>query len=72
MRRLKVLTDAGIRTVMSIGDNRRTANAIGKQLGIEVEAELLPEDKQRIVGRFQRDGWTVAKIGDGKHEGQAT
>jgi len=49
---------------MLTGDNRRTANAIGKQLGIEVEAELLPEDKQRIVGRFQRDGWTVVKIGD--------
>jgi|SRR5882724_4946695 len=63
-RGLKVLTDAGIRTVMLTGDNRRTANAIGKQLGIEVEAELLPEDKQRIVGRFQRDGWTVVKIGD--------
>ncbi|WP_368854888.1 HAD-IC family P-type ATPase, partial [Serratia marcescens] len=60
---LKLLTDAGIRTVMLTGDNRRTADAIGKQLGIEVEAELLPEDKQRMVGNFQKAGWSVAKIG---------
>jgi Cd2+/Zn2+-exporting ATPase len=68
---LKLLTDAGIRTVMLTGDNRRTANAIGQQLGIEVEAELLPEDKQRIVGQFQKDGWSVAKIGDGINDAPA-
>jgi Cd2+/Zn2+-exporting ATPase len=68
---LKLLTDAGIRTVMLTGDNRRTADAIGKQLGIEVEAELLPEDKQRIVGNFQKAGWSVAKIGDGINDAPA-
>lgn len=68
---LKLLTDAGIRTVMLTGDNRRTANAIGKQLGIDVEAELLPEDKQRIVGQFQKAGWSVAKIGDGINDAPA-
>ncbi|MBR2121198.1 MAG: HAD-IC family P-type ATPase [Afipia sp.] len=68
---LKLLTDAGIRTVMLTGDNRRTADAIGKQLGIEVEAELLPEDKQRIVGNFQRAGWSVAKVGDGINDAPA-
>lgn len=68
---LKLLTDAGIRTVMLTGDNRRTADAIGKQLGIEIEAELLPEDKQRIVGDFQKAGWSVAKIGDGINDAQA-
>jgi hypothetical protein len=51
---LKLLADAGIKTVMLTGDNRRTANAIGQQLGVDVEAELLPEDKQRIVGEFQK------------------
>ena len=68
---LKLLTDAGIRTVMLTGDNRRTAGAIGKQLEIEVEAELLPEDKQRIVGNFQKAGWSVAKIGDGINDAPA-
>lgn len=68
---LKLLTDAGIRTVMLTGDNRRTADAIGKQLQIEVEAELLPEDKQRIVGNFQKAGWSVAKIGDGINDAPA-
>ncbi|RTM14590.1 MAG: cadmium-translocating P-type ATPase [Bradyrhizobiaceae bacterium] len=68
---LKLLTDAGIRTVMLTGDNRRTANAIGRQLGIDVEAELLPEDKQRIVGQFQKAGWSVAKIGDGINDAPA-
>lgn len=68
---LKLLSDAGIRTIMLTGDNRRTANAIGQQLGIDVEAELLPEDKQRIVGQFQKAGWSVAKIGDGINDAPA-
>jgi Cd2+/Zn2+-exporting ATPase len=68
---LKLLSDAGIRTVMLTGDNRRTAIAIGKQLGIDVEAELLPEDKQRIVGRLQGQGSVVAKVGDGINDAPA-
>ena len=68
---LKLLSDAGIRTLMLTGDNRRTAGAIGKQLGIEVMAELLPEDKQRIVGRLQKEGFVVAKVGDGINDAPA-
>ena len=68
---LKLLTDAGIRTLMLTGDNRRTAMAIGKQLGIEVRAELLPQDKQRIVGELKSEGFTVAKIGDGINDAPA-
>lgn len=68
---LKLLSDAGIRTVMLTGDNRRTASAIGKQLGIDVEAELLPQDKQRIVGEFQKKGLVVAKVGDGINDAPA-
>lgn len=68
---LKALTEMGIKTVMLTGDNHRTANAIGEQLGIEVQAELLPEDKQRIVGQFQKAGWSVAKVGDGINDAPA-
>lgn len=68
---LKLLVDAGIRVLMLTGDNRRTANAIGRQLGIEVEAELLPEDKQRIVGKLRKEGFSVAKIGDGINDAPA-
>ncbi|MFN5525512.1 HAD-IC family P-type ATPase, partial [Bradyrhizobium sp.] len=52
-------------------DNRRTATAIGKRLGIDVEAELLPEDKQRIIGRLQKEGFVVAKVGDGINDAPA-
>jgi len=68
---LKSVTDAGIKTVMLTGDNRRTAAAIGRQLGIEVRAELLPEDKQRIVGELKGQGFNVAKIGDGINDAPA-
>ncbi|MGT2504741.1 heavy metal translocating P-type ATPase (plasmid) [Bradyrhizobium guangxiense] len=70
-RGLDLLSEAGIRTVMLTGDNRRTAGAIGKQLGIDVEAELLPEDKQRIIGRLQKQGFVVAKVGDGINDAPA-
>jgi len=68
---LRLLTEAGIKTVMLTGDNQRTAETIGKQLGIEVRAELMPEDKQRIVGELQGQGYVVAKIGDGINDAPA-
>ena len=68
---LKALTQAGIKTVMLTGDNQRTAQAIGKTLGIEVRAQLLPEDKQRIVGELRRQGFRVAKVGDGINDAPA-
>ncbi len=68
---LKALTDNGVRIVMLTGDNSRTAKAIGEKLGIEVRAELMPEDKQRIVGELQRSGLTVAKVGDGINDAPA-
>jgi len=68
---LKALADVGIKTIMLTGDNRRTAQAIGKTLGIEVRAELLPEDKQRIVGELKRQGLRVAKVGDGINDAPA-
>ena len=68
---LKMLTEAGIKTVMLTGDNQRTADTIGKQLGIDVRAELMPEEKQRIVGELQGQGYIVAKIGDGINDAPA-
>ncbi|CDZ43707.1 heavy metal translocating P-type ATPase [Neorhizobium galegae] len=68
---LKALTDAGIRTVMLTGDNARTATAIGKDLGIEVRAELMPEDKSRIVGELKSEGYVVGKVGDGINDAPA-
>ncbi|MBY0611211.1 MAG: cadmium-translocating P-type ATPase [Beijerinckiaceae bacterium] len=68
---LKALTDAGIKTVMLTGDNTRTANAIGKTLGIDVRAELLPEAKLQIVSKLQKQGFIVAQVGDGINDAPA-
>ena len=56
---------------MLTGDNARTAVAIGQELGIEVRADLLPEDKSRIVGELKRDGFVVGKVGDGINDAPA-
>ncbi|WP_409562229.1 heavy metal translocating P-type ATPase [Hyphomicrobium sp. B1] len=68
---LKALAAAGIKTIMLTGDNRRTAEAIGRQLDIEVCAELLPEDKKRIIGELRQKGDVVAKVGDGINDAPA-
>jgi Cd2+/Zn2+-exporting ATPase len=68
---LEALTRSGVKTVMLTGDNARTAAAIGTELGIEVRAELMPEDKRRIVGELQRDGFIVGKVGDGINDAPA-
>ena len=65
------LAAQGVRAVMLTGDNRATATAIGKTLGIEVRAELLPNDKQRIVQELQQAGEIVAKVGDGINDAPA-
>ncbi len=68
---LQALRDTGIKTLMLTGDNRLAAVAVGKALGIEVRAELLPEDKQRIVTELQEQGQVVAKVGDGINDAPA-
>jgi Cd2+/Zn2+-exporting ATPase len=68
---LEALKSRGIGAVMLTGDNRRTAEAVGKALGIEVRAELLPEDKLRIVEELRRAGRVVAKVGDGINDAPA-
>lgn len=68
---LDALKSRGIGAVMLTGDNRRTADAVAKSLGIEARAELLPEDKLRIVEEMRRAGQIVAKVGDGINDAPA-
>lgn len=68
---LAVLKSSDIRTIMLTGDNERTARAIGSDLGIEVRAGLLPENKQAIVRQLQAEGRVVAKVGDGINDAPA-
>lgn len=69
---LKALREANIRIVMLTGDNRTTAEAVARQLGItEVEADVLPDQKAEIVKRLQREGRVVAMAGDGVNDAPA-
>ncbi|MCB9994802.1 MAG: heavy metal translocating P-type ATPase, partial [Rhodospirillales bacterium] len=69
---IKALHSQGIRIVMLTGDNRRTAEAVAKTLNIEeVEAEILPEDKGRIVKKLRDEGKVVAMAGDGTNDAPA-
>jgi Cd2+/Zn2+-exporting ATPase len=68
---LNQLKERGIKIVMLTGDNKRTATAIGQTLGIDVRAELMPEDKQRIVGELKAEGFVVGKVGDGINDAPA-
>ena len=69
---IEALKDSGVRIVMLTGDNGRTAEAVGAQLGIDdVFADVLPEDKQNIVKRLQSEGQVVAMAGDGINDAPA-
>lgn len=69
---LKTLCAQGIELVMLTGDNRTTAEAVGRTLGIaHVEAEVLPGDKSRIVERLKSEGRVVAMAGDGVNDAPA-
>ncbi|MSP76083.1 MAG: heavy metal translocating P-type ATPase [Rhodospirillaceae bacterium] len=69
---LRELRQAGIRLVMLTGDNRRTAAAVAKGIGIdEVEAEVLPEGKARVIQRLKAEGRVVAMAGDGVNDAPA-
>lgn len=69
---IKALHAQDIRIVMLTGDNRRTAEAVAKTLGIEeIEAEILPEDKSKIVKKLQDEGKIVAMAGDGTNDAPA-
>jgi len=62
----------GIRVVMLTGDNRTTAQAVARRLGIsEVEAEVLPDQKSAVVEKLRREGRVVAMAGDGVNDAPA-
>jgi Cu+-exporting ATPase len=69
---LDALRSEGMRIVMLTGDNRTTAQAVGTQLGItEVEADVLPDQKNAIVRRLKSEGRVVAMAGDGVNDAPA-
>jgi Cu+-exporting ATPase len=69
---LQSLTADGVRIVMLTGDSRATAEAVAAGLGIaEVQAEVLPEDKNQVVRRLRAEGHVVAMAGDGVNDAPA-
>jgi Cu+-exporting ATPase len=69
---LKALAAEGIKVIMLTGDNRTTANAVARTLGItDVEAEVLPDQKSAVVTRLQKAGRIVAMAGDGVNDAPA-
>jgi Cu+-exporting ATPase len=69
---LKSLREDGVSVVMLTGDSWTSARAVAKRLGInEVEAEILPEDKSKVVARLRQAGRIVAMAGDGVNDAPA-
>jgi Cu+-exporting ATPase len=69
---LKALAAEGIKVIMLTGDNRTTANAVARKLGIaDVEAEVLPDQKIAVVVKLQKAGRIVAMAGDGVNDAPA-
>jgi Cu+-exporting ATPase len=72
LQAIQMLHRDGIRIVMLTGDSRATAEAVAKKLGIdEIEAEVLPEQKELVVKRLQEQGHIVAMAGDGINDAPA-
>ncbi|MGH8017860.1 MAG: copper-transporting P-type ATPase [Opitutaceae bacterium] len=69
---IRSLHEMGIKVMIVTGDNRRTAEAVARELGIDdVRAEVSPEEKQQIVRELQREGARVAMAGDGINDAPA-
>ncbi|MDB5458672.1 MAG: copper-translocating P-type ATPase, partial [Caulobacteraceae bacterium] len=69
---VRALKADGVRLVMMTGDNRTTALAVARKLGIDdVEAEVLPQDKAQVVQRLRAEGRVVAMAGDGVNDAPA-
>ncbi|WP_376780421.1 heavy metal translocating P-type ATPase [Paracoccus jeotgali] len=69
---LRSLHELGFRIIMATGDNERTAKAVAARLGIdEIRADVMPEDKARIIRELQAEGRKVAMAGDGVNDAPA-
>ncbi|WP_186400460.1 heavy metal translocating P-type ATPase [Stappia sp. P2PMeth1] len=68
---IALLRELGADSVMLTGDNTRTAKAIATSLGMEARAELMPQDKQRMIREMRQEGRFVAKVGDGINDAPA-
>ncbi len=69
---LRALSETGVRVVMLTGDNKTTAQAVARRLGItDVEAEVLPDQKSAVVEKLRREGRVVAMAGDGVNDAPA-
>jgi Cu+-exporting ATPase len=69
---IKALHQLGLKVIMATGDNRKTAEAVGRELGIdEVRAELNPKDKNEIIKELRRQRFVVAMAGDGINDAPA-
>ena len=68
---IQELKESGIKVIMVTGDNRTTAAAVASKLGIDFEAEVLPENKAEVVKKLQSQGSIVAMAGDGVNDAPA-
>ncbi len=69
---IRELQSMGVKLVLLTGDNRRTAEAIARQLGIgDVLSDVLPQDKESCIARLQGEGHCVAMVGDGINDAPA-
>lgn len=70
IKAMESLKNLGVSAIMLTGDNRRTGEALAKQLGIEVKAELLPQDKLIAISELKKHG-SVIMVGDGINDAPA-
>ena len=69
---IEALADMGLDVIMLTGDNAKTAKGIGKDLKLSrIVAEVLPQDKEKVVSDLQKEGKTVAMVGDGINDAPA-
>jgi Zn2+/Cd2+-exporting ATPase len=67
---IAALSSLGVKSVMLTGDNARTGKAVASDLGLEVQAELMPEDKLKLIDQYRRQS-KIAMVGDGINDAPA-